>query len=76
MEEYKVQLPEENGKVITVTDEKSGLVVSFLSKNPIDVPNMTKAHFEDIARQMLEITHWWTTFDGDQLINLDFDEYT
>ncbi len=74
MEEYSIRLPEQGGNEITVTDDNSGLTVRFECKDPIDVENMGEADYREIARQAFEILNWWTSFDGDKLINGDEEE--
>ena len=74
MEEYIIKLPEKGGNEIRVSDHKSGLVVRFISKNPILVEHMGEDDFKEIVHHTFDILQWWTTFDGDQLINLDEDQ--
>ena len=76
MEEYSINLPEKGGNEITVTDDNSGLIVRFECKDPIDVENIGEEDYKEIARQAFEILKWWTSFDGDKLINGDEDDYT
>jgi hypothetical protein len=73
--DFIIELPEEGGTQIKVTDKQSGEVIYFESTQGfIDLPNMTEADLKDIAQKAYDIIYWMNNFDGDKLINGDFYE--